>query len=1117
MSAGNTTYNYTLTSGDITINDTGGTDLIQVVAGIDFATTAIIKYGDDLIIDMDGHGTITIEDHFITNNRIERLLFQDGADADFDADLDLNLTASNLVLTERNPISSNAHFIGHHGTSADEILFYGAGSVVADDTSYPTGYSNGTSFKAKEGDDFIIANFAGEVNAGKGDDVVYGHAGVIFLAEGDDVFYSRENDDFYGGFGVYGGDGNDAMFGTDDDDFFHGDRGNYHNVYYDGGEPISDIVNPGDDILYGYGGNDGLYGYEGNDELYGGDGVDTLNGGAGHDYLDAGDGGGHAVGGAGIDTIIGGDGQDIISTGSDLNLVYTEYEEVWAGAGDDIIQGSKNNDRLRGELGDDFIWSNNGGSDFLYGGSGNDYIKGRANVGEMVTMYGGSGTDHLRMLIGGGDLLSYGGFGNDTYVYYPSSIGADIGNNILEDEFGLDDALYFRINTDIYSLLNFSVSGDDLVITIDGRTGSITINDQFVIDKSIEKIQSGSFNDDWFAQTFEKTIDYEYALVETLTEFDDTYTATSLTSVIGSDRNIVDALDGDDVVHLGAGDDLVYGRGGDDILYGEAGDDVLSGGTGGDTLDGGSDNDTAAYIDSADAVNIDLLNNVYSGGDAAGDTLISIENIIGSENGSNRDPIYGDNNANAIDGLGGDDILEGGGGADTIDGGLGWDYARYTRSASGVTVNLETNVNTGGDAAGDLLYNIEAVVGSAHDDTITGGLSNDYIKGENGDDILSGGLGSDQLYGGEGNDSFIFTGGLDRFFEQGSGTDTVIFDAAWSPDDLVINGNVFLFEAFQNQITFDDVSLYEVFRFDGFADMSLVQLQAYIDALGVTYTGDAGDNTFIGTSATETFEGLGGSDTVDYSASTIGNNVDLQGGAGTTGFAGGDTYVSIENVIGSDTASERDWIWGDAQDNNIQGLAGADILEGGAGADTIDGGAGWDYSRYLRSDAGVNINLESGVNTGGHAEGDVLSNIEAIVGSSHNDTIRGGNSNDYLKGENGDDTIAGGSGVDQLYGGNGADTFLFDGATAFNNVDQIRDFDLSENDMIDIADLLVGYDALTDAITDFVQITDNGTDSTLAVDADGGADNFVSVATIYGAVGLTDEDALEAGGNLVGV
>lgn len=77
---------------------------------------------------------------------------------------------------------------------------------------------------------------------------------------------------------------------------------------------------------------------------------------------------------------------------------------------------------------------------------------------------------------------------------------------------------------------------------------------------------------------------------------------------------------------------------------------------------------------------------------------------------------------------------------------------------------------------------------------------------------------------------------------------------------------------------------------------------------------------------------------------------------------------------------------------------------------------------------------------------------------------------------------------------------------------------MAENDKIDISDIIdLNYDPLNDFITDFVQITDNGSDSVLSVDADGGANNFVQIATLYGVTGLTDEIVLEDSGTLVTV
>ena len=90
---------------------------------------------------------------------------------------------------------------------------------------------------------------------------------------------------------------------------------------------------------------------------------------------------------------------------------------------------------------------------------------------------------------------------------------------------------------------------------------------------------------------------------------------------------------------------------------------------------------------------------------------------------------------------------------------------RYFRSSAGVTINLETNVNTGGDAQGDLLYGIENVQGSNYSDSLTGGAGNDSLSGGSGADILHAGAGSDTLTGQGGNDIFVLS--------NASGTDTI--------------------------------------------------------------------------------------------------------------------------------------------------------------------------------------------------------------------------------------------------------------------------------------------------------------------------------------------------------
>ena len=79
--------------------------------------------------------------------------------------------------------------------------------------------------------------------------------------------------------------------------------------------------------------------------------------------------------------------------------------------------------------------------------------------------------------------------------------------------------------------------------------------------------------------------------------------------------------------------ETLWGREGDDVLNGAGGDDTLDGGEGADTLDGGEGFDTASYLDSSDAVILNLGTGRGSGGDAAGDRLSGIEAVIGSEAG----------------------------------------------------------------------------------------------------------------------------------------------------------------------------------------------------------------------------------------------------------------------------------------------------------------------------------------------------------------------------------------------------------------------------------------------------------------------------------------------------
>ena len=147
--------------------------------------------------------------------------------------------------------------------------------------------------------------------------------------------------------------------------------------------------------------------------------------------------------------------------------------------------------------------------------------------------------------------------------------------------------------------------------------------------------------------------------------------------------------------------DALTGYSGNDVLRGDDEDNVLDGGPGADVLDGGGQpaaglGDSASYWHAAGSVTVSLETG-GSAGEAEGDTLINIENLIGSRF---DDTLSGDNGDNILLGGRGDDTLAGSGGADLLLGGEGNDTASYQRNFSnhGVRVDLALGTADGATA-----------------------------------------------------------------------------------------------------------------------------------------------------------------------------------------------------------------------------------------------------------------------------------------------------------------------------------------------------------------------------------------------------------------------------------
>ncbi|MDR6290293.1 Ca2+-binding RTX toxin-like protein [Inquilinus ginsengisoli] len=402
------------------------------------------------------------------------------------------------------------------------------------------------------------------------------------------------------------------------------------------------------------------------------------------------------------------------------------------------------------------------------------------------------------------------------------------------------------------------------------------------------------------------------------------------------------------------GNDTIDGLAGNDILLGGFGDDSLHGGLGADQLSGGAGIDTVDYVGSSAGVTVDLILGTGLGGDAQGDTLTGIENVTGS---ALADKLFGDGNANVLLGGEGDDTLRGGAGGDTLDGGSGSDFANYQGSASAVTVDLLAHTNSGGDAQGDVLTNIENLYGSSFDDHLSGDNNRNLIGGENGADTLAGNGGDDALNGENGNDILDGGDGNDRLV-GGVGADTIHGGT----------GNDSIDAGADNDTVFGDDGNDDIFG--GAGDDQL--------------DGGAGNDILEGGAGADALTGGAGIDTASYATSVAGVTVSLASGTGLGGDAQGDTLTGIENLSGS---AQNDVLTGNENDNSLSGGAGDDVLTGGGGRDLLKGGAGNDSFAYTSigdstvAAAGKDVILD--FSTGDHID---LSAIDADGNSGNGDT-----------------------------------------------------------------------------------------------------------------------------------
>jgi Ca2+-binding RTX toxin-like protein len=520
---------------------------------------------------------------------------------------------------------------------------------------------------------------------------------------------------------------------------------------------------------------------------------------------------------------------------------------------------------------------------------------------------------------------------------------------------------------------------------------------------------------------------------------------------------------GQDAVFLGTGEEYLDLGGGDDIVHATAAKlnagDVLRGGTGTDTLilDGGGTFDltASAQLDGFERVSL-----------TGGGTLVLRPGGSLSVLGSNaQDVVVLGSGINSIDLSGGNDAvlatswtlnagdgLQGGTGDDTLSltGGGVFDLRSLARFDGFEHVSL---------AGGGILM--------LRDDVDV------EVVGSTAQDIVVLGSGSDNLDLGGGDDSVHATSATlaGDVLRGGAGSDTLYLDG----------GGIFDLSTLGGLSGFEHIVL---------ADQgSTVILGA--QTLAIEVEGGIGTDTLYlrggGTFDLSTLGGLSGFE-----------RIALADEDSTVILGGEPSTIEVHGGAGNDR------LIGGAGDDDMHGGSGDDLLHGGTGMDILNGGTGFDVVSYAGSSAGVQINLATGLATRGDAAGDVLVDIEGLIGSDHtdvlvgdstanslsgqggndslngragDDTMFGGDGNDALTGltgtdrmagGNGDDVITGGAARDFLSGDAGADRFVFatkDSGAAATTRDVISDFSQAGHDQIDLSGMtslhFVGTDAFS--------------------------------------------------------
>ncbi len=644
------------------------------------------------------------------------------------------------------------------------------------------------------------------------------------------------------------------------------------------------------------------------------------------------------------------------------------------------------------------------GDDTIFGGSVVDIING-GDGNDIFTTFEGQDTVDGG---GGSDTLYYGIDGN--FGYLPTTIGAlngvviDMANPTANGSVavavgtGPDIDAIRNVENIVASFGNDTIRGDAADNTFRGLAGD-------------DSLSGGLGNDTLDGGDGIDVVDFR----DSATAISANISMTSNTSFSAGAINAASSTgQGTDSL---IGIENIIGSSLADIIIGDAAANTISGSGGNDTILAGG--------------GVDII-------DADGELLRDLNN-----NGDTNDPLE-----TAI-----------AGNQDTID------YSWLPANMGGVDVNLsqqtgnnvtylaDTNTPGSVDQSGGTVSNFENIRGSQN---------NDVLTGDAGDNVFFASSGLDVIAGGDGTDTLDFSNNTITSSDDVFGDSTIT-------SNIDLNNGSYTISASDGTTIAESTNVSNIENVIGTDGNDVISTSRNLIGNSTVISG-GGNDTINASAGNNSIDGGTGIDTVNYLAFTATDaiNVNLNTNIVDKETSGSDTLTSIENVTGT---TNNDSFIGNAQANTFDGLGGNDTFNystsssltenndtfmGGDGIDTVDFSSlaiptGTRPSNQVVTDTilgntvtttlldfnqnGIAVNL-SNPDASGNSSVSVLSNtlalngIEEIIGTGNGDiligdtssnTLIGNNGNDYLLGLSGSDSLSGGAGNDTLSGGAGND------------------------------------------------------------------------------------------------